>query len=171
MWTKSYAWSFQKILPNKAPTSLKMRPNRAQMYPKKTPRELPRPPLRPEKSQEGLQEAARGPRGAPEAKEAILAIREASLGALRRPPWRSSGDAQIVLFDMNRRHWAPKWRTENQKFFQGCLMKSCKKHCFFNAKPLSTPEREHPQGGLKIGLAAPKYCYLIWIEHMRKPEK
>ena len=150
---------------------MKMRPNRAQMYPKKTPRELPRPPLRPEKSQEGLQEAARGPRGAPEAKEAILAIREASLGALRRPPWGSSGGAQILLFDMNRLHWPPKWRTENQKFFQRFLMKSCKKHCFFNAKPLSTPARRPSQGGLKIRPAAPKYCYLIRIKHMRNPEK
>jgi len=37
--------------------------------PKKDPRELPRPETRPERSRKCLQEAAQGPRGAPEANQ------------------------------------------------------------------------------------------------------
>ena len=75
----------------------------------------------------------------------FLTLGKTSLGALWRPPWGSSGIAQIVLFDMNRLHWPPKSSIEKQKFFNRFLMKTCKNRCFFNAKPLSTPARRHPQ--------------------------
>ena len=114
---------------------------------KEDPRELPRPEMQPEISRKGLQEGARDPRSAPEAQEAILAVREASWGAFRMPPWGSSGGAQIVLFDMNQLHWPPKWRTENQKIFQLILMKKCKKHRIFNEQPLTTQAKRHQQEG------------------------
>ena len=55
--------------------------------------------------------------------------------------------AQIVLFDMNGLHWPPKSSIENQQLFNRILMKTCKNHDFFNAKPLSTPARRPPQEG------------------------
>ena len=133
------------------PESLKRGPKRPQNASKEDPGEPPRQEMQPEISRKGLQEGARDPRSAPEAQEAILAVREASLGALRRPPWGSSGGAQIVLFDRNRLHWPPKWRTENQKIFQRFLMKSCKKYCFFHLGWLRGVLQRPSQVGQEIG--------------------
>ena len=123
------------------------RPKRAQMHPKSTPESS-----QDQRGDQGNPEMSprRGP-GSPKAPQRpnkqFLSVRKPSLGALWRPPWGSSGGAQIVLFDMNQLHWPPKWSTEKQKIFQTFLMKTCKNHCFFNAKPLSTPARRPPQEG------------------------
>ena len=89
----------------------------------------------------------RGP-GSPKAPQRpnkqFLSVRKPSLGALWRPPWGSSGGAQIVLFDMNRLHWPPKWSTEKQKFFLRILMKTCKNHCFFQCKTAFDARAEIP---------------------------
>ena len=71
---------------------------------KKEPRELPRPEMRPEKSREGLQEGTRGPRGAPEARQAILGDKKPLWGPPGDPPRGSSHGTDLVLFDMIRLH-------------------------------------------------------------------
>ena len=75
---------------------------------KKGPGELPRPKMRPTKSRDGLQRSPGTPEAPQKPKKQFLAVRKPSLGALRGPPWRSTGGAQIVLFDMNGLHWPPK---------------------------------------------------------------
>ena len=137
------AWKWDQI----GPRCIQKRPQRASKTTLAT-REIPRG------SPGGGPRSQRRPRG----QRSNFGYPRGFFGGPQETPWGSSGGAQIVLFDMHRQHWPPKWRTENQKFFQRFFMKSCKKHCFFNAKPLSTPARTPSQGGLKIGPAAPKYC-------------
>ena len=118
--------------------------------------------MRPTKSGNGLQRSPGTPEAPQKPKKQFLAVRKPSLGALRGPPWRSSGGAQIVLFDMNGLHWPPKWRIENQTIYRIFFMKICKKHCFYYAKQLSTRSPETPREGHKSTLRLPNA--VIWYE-------
>ena len=127
--------------------SFKENRKRSPEAPKNDPRKLPRPEMQQEESRKGLQGAAWDPQGAPEAQQAFFDSSKAFFGSTLATLLGSTGGAQIVLFDMNRLHWPPKSSIENQKIFYQFSMTTCKNHCFFNAKPLSTPARRPPQEG------------------------
>ena len=127
--------------------SNKSRPKRTQMHPKRAPESFQDQRCDQRNPEKVSRRGPEAPETPQRPHKQFLSVRKPSLGALWRPPWGSSGGAQIVLFDMNRLHWPPKWRTEKQKIFQTFLMKTCKNHCFFKAKPLSTPARRPPQEG------------------------
>ena len=114
---------------------------------KKHPRELPRSERRPRKSRNEPQEGAWEPKGAPEAQQAIFVCSKAFFGSPLETPlgeqWRRANSViwnESATLVTKMAHW-------KTKVFSLFLMNTCKNHCFFNAKPLSTPARRPPQEG------------------------
>ena len=65
---QSYAWNLENMIPWDVEKQKKQTKKDTDAT-KEDPRELPRAETQPERSRKGLQEAAQGPRGAPEANQ------------------------------------------------------------------------------------------------------